>query len=127
MKRSPGLRFAYRLGVRLGVTHVERDIVKGLTAKQFRRWQHYAALEPFDEIRDDLRTASIVAMIYNVNRGKGQPAWSLQDAMLKFEDTKSDGAKRYSPQTQQEMISVLKALTIMQNTIVAEGTPEAKG
>lgn len=125
MKRSPGLRFAYRLGVRLGIVNVERDIVRGLTAKQFRLWQHYATLEPFDEMRADLRAASIVQMIHAVNRGKGQKALTLKEAMLNFELAEEKAsARRYDPQTPAEMLAVLKALSVMQNTIVGQNTPE---
>lgn len=72
--------------MRLGILHVERDILgpQGITAKQFMEWQHYAALEPFDETRDDYRAASIVTMIANVNRGKDHRAYSIEDFVLKF-------------------------------------------
>lgn len=112
--------------------HVNRDILRGLTAKEFLGWEAYARVEPFNvdiEARADARAASIVQVLQNVNRGKGQKAWTLQDAMLKFDEAEGKGnkdAKRYDPQTQEEMLSVLKALSIMQNTIVEQGTPEAK-
>lgn len=110
--------------------HVERDIVHGMTAKQFRLWQHYAAFEPFDEVRADLRAASIVQMLYNLNRRKNQKALTLEEAMLRFGDSdeKTSGKRerRYNPQTPEEQLAVLKALSLMQNTIVAQGTPEAK-
>lgn len=109
--------------------NVNRDIMRDLTAKELLGWEAYAQVEPFNvdiEARADARAASIVQMLYNVNRGKGQAALKLGDAMLKFNEVKGDGAKRYSPQTQQEMLSVLKALSVMQNTIVANNVPEAK-
>lgn len=110
--------------------NVNRDIMRGLTAKEFFGWEAYAQVEPFNmdiETRADARAADIARMIYNVNRGKGQPELKLQDAMLKFDNVKGDGAKRYSPQTPAEKLAVLKALAAMQNTIVAQDTPEAKG
>lgn len=51
---------------------------------QFREWQHYATLEPFGEILQDYRTAHIVSMLFNVNRGKDQKPMSLEDARLRF-------------------------------------------
>lgn len=106
--------------------------MRGLTAMEFLGWEAYARVEPFNvdvEARADARAASIVQVLQNVNRGKGQRAWTLQDAMLNFdkvEENSNKGAKRYDPQTQEEMLSVLKALSIMQNTIDAQETPEAK-
>ena len=70
------------MAVRLGILHIDR--VLGLTAKEFIGWEHYAALEPFDETRADYRAASIATMIANVHRGKDQKAYKLEDFVLKF-------------------------------------------
>jgi hypothetical protein len=71
--------------------------MRGLTAKEFVGWEHYAALEPFDETRADYRAASIATMIANVNRGKEQKAYTLEDFVLKFGERE---VKRQSPQDQ---------------------------
>ena len=52
-------------------------MLRRLTAKQFRMWEIYSELEPFGELRADYRAASIVQMIYNVNRGEKQKALPL--------------------------------------------------
>lgn len=104
MKRSAGRRFAYRMAVKLGIVNVDRDILRGITAKQFRDWQHYASLEPFDETRADYRAASIVSMIYNVNRGKDDKVMTIEDARLKFEQSE----KR--KQTWQDQLYMLKLI-----------------
>jgi hypothetical protein len=80
--------------VRLGILDI--DEVLGLTAKKFIGWEHYAALEPFDETRSDYRAASIATMIANVNRGKDQRAYTLDDFVLKFGQQK----KKQSPDDQ---------------------------
>jgi len=67
--------------VRLGCWNVDA-LLRSLTAKQFHEWMIYAELEPFDEVRGDLRSALIAATIANVNRGKGQTAYTLQDFLL---------------------------------------------
>lgn len=41
-------------------------MLRSITAKQFSEWIAYAALEPFDERRQDYRIASIVQMIFNM-------------------------------------------------------------
>ena len=96
--------------------HVERDVLFGLTAKQFRAWQHYFELEPFDETRQDYRIASIVQMLYNVNRGKNSPAGRLQDFVLKFGEQEEK-----SQQTTQQQFSLLQILAHMHSS---EPTPE---
>ena len=74
------------------------------TAKWFRDWEMYYELEPFGEMRADFRAASIVQMIYNVNRGKDQKAKPLADFMLKFEEEPK------KTQTWQEQVVMLKLL-----------------
>jgi len=39
---------------------------------EFRQWQIYYAIEPFGWHDAEYHTASILAMLYNVNRGKGK-------------------------------------------------------
>ena len=67
-------------------------MLRSLTAKQFAEWEHYARLEPFSELRQDIRIASIVQMLHNVNVKKGRP---LTDFILKFEqeEAQREGAR----------------------------------
>lgn len=60
-------------------------MLRRITAKQLRDWLHYDSLEPFGDIRADIRTASIVAMIANVNRGEKQPPYEIKDFLLRFD------------------------------------------
>jgi hypothetical protein len=72
--------------------------VRGLTAKQFIGWQHFAEVEPFTfdrELRADFRSAQIVQVIANVNRGKGQKAYTLQDFLIKFNDVEPPKKKTW--------------------------------
>lgn len=59
-------------------------MLRGMSASQFQEWRAYADLEPFDEERADLRAASIVQAIYNVNRRKGSRPIALKDCALVF-------------------------------------------
>jgi hypothetical protein len=98
--------------------NVERDVLHGLTAKQFRGWEHFAEIEPFTfnaEARADARAADIVRMIYNVNRGKNQRALALKDALLKFEP------EEQRQPTQQELLNKLMLMSRMQAALVAQG------
>lgn len=88
--------------------HVERDILRGLTAEQFRRWEMYAELDPFDEVRADYRAASIVQMLYNLNRSKQSQPGKLQDFLLKFGDI--DDKPKQTPKQQIAMLKLLAAM-----------------
>ena len=91
-------------------------MLRSLTAKQFAEWEHYARLEPFNELRQDYRVASIVQMVANVNRGKNQAAYSLQDFMLKFNE-EPEAPKR---QTWQQQLSIATAIATAFNSPGAE-------
>ena len=74
-----------------------------MTSAQFLEWARYAELEPFDEVRADLRSAIIATVIANVNRGKAQKAYTVDDFMPNYE------GKTAKKQTWQEM----KAMGLM--------------
>lgn len=96
------MRFAYQLATRLGILHVERDILRGLTYKEFCGWMNYAALDPFTELRADYRTAHIVKMLYDANRGKKSKALRIEDFLLDFK------TKPRRKQTWQDQLAILK-------------------
>jgi hypothetical protein len=54
-----------------------------ISIRQFDEWRAYADLEPFDEMRADLRAASIVQAVRNGYRGRRRPQ-SLKDCLLLF-------------------------------------------
>ena len=61
-------------------------MLRSLTAAQFQEWVEYSKLEPFDEVRGDLRAAQIVQMILAVNMDqKKHKLPGLDELMLKFE------------------------------------------
>ena len=80
--------------------------MRGLTAKEFRGWEMYYELEPFGEERADVRAASIVQMLYNVNRGSKQKAITLKECLLKWGE--QDEPKKQ--QTWQEQLAIMKML-----------------
>lgn len=69
-------------------------MLRSLTAKQFIEWEAYARLEPFNELRADMRSAQIASYIYNmaVSSRDRKP---VSDFLLKWEE--ADEAK---PRTQ---------------------------
>jgi NAD-dependent DNA ligase len=71
-----------------GTTDVT-GMLRRMTAKQLQAWVHFAEIEPFTfdrELRADYRAASIVQVIANVNRGKGQRPYKIDDFVIRFDD-----------------------------------------
>ena len=61
-------------------------MLRSLTAAQFQEWLEYSKLEPFDEVRGDLRAAQIAQMILAVNMDqKKHKLPGLDELVLKFE------------------------------------------
>lgn len=61
----------YRLALALGRTLSEIETT--MTSSELSGWQEYYAIEPFGQWRDNYHSAQLCALLYNVNRGKGQP------------------------------------------------------
>lgn len=73
-----------------------------MSAKEYNIWLADYQIEPWGDIRDDLRAASIVQSNLMPHTKKDIP---LKDCMLNFEPKKK--------QTPQEMFSMLKGHTIV--------------
>jgi hypothetical protein len=80
-------RFAYRLALKTGRVNVDK-MLREMTGKQLQEWLVYAQLEPFDEEREDYRTASVVQAFINMNRDtkKHPDGFKLDDVVLRFGD-----------------------------------------
>lgn len=76
-------------------------MLKGMSLWQFREWRAYADLEPFDETRADLRAASIVQTIVNMNRDRKRHPTpvKLSECVLRF----GEEEQRKPAKTWQEM------------------------
>lgn len=61
------------------------QMLSSLSAKQFIEWEAYAALEPFDEYRQDIRVAQIVTMLANLHRDPKRAPYSIKEFVLDFE------------------------------------------
>ncbi len=100
------------MAVRLGRVNVDA-MLRSLTAKQFVEWEHYARLEPFNELREDYRIASIVQMLANVNRGKNQRAYTLQDMVIRFgEPEDSWQPPKQTPQQQEAIFRLMMGVPL---------------
>jgi hypothetical protein len=97
------------LALRLGKLHVERDVLRGLTAKEFRGWEMFENLYPMIGMeRLDYNVAAVLQMLHNINRAKGQKALPLKDFVLKF------GEQEEKPrQTSKQQFTMLEYLAHM--------------
>ena len=69
MARDPEMRFAYMLAARLGIAD-PRAMLETMSARVLAEWQQYAALEPLDDRRGDLRAALVASTVANVHGAK---------------------------------------------------------
>lgn len=60
-----------------------------MSAWEFHEWLAYDRAFPFGDERADWRMGTLAAMIGNVNRGRGKPAFQAKDFMLKAPETKA--------------------------------------
>ena len=81
MRRSPWLRFAYRLAKELGIWDVH-GMLRQMSVTDLRTWIAYYELEPFGEERADLRSAQIVTTLANIHRKPRTPAARIKDFVL---------------------------------------------
>lgn len=90
-------------------------IARGLTAKQFQEWEHYAQLEPFGELRADYRAASIREMVHNT-QVKKEHQKPLKDFLLNFEEQE--------PKKKQDWRAQVKILELLAMAHNAPGVSE---
>lgn len=96
--------------MKLGRANVDA-LLRSLTAKQFLEWEMYARLEPFAEIQMDYRFASICQVIANVNRGKDQAPFKLEDFRLRWSDEGREGPVK-APAPWERMKSIAMAVAM---------------
>lgn len=68
-----------------------------LTAREFDDWGRFFAIEPWGTEEDWRRNAALSSLIANVNRGKSQRAYRMDDFMPKYGKPSGD---RQSPEEQ---------------------------
>jgi len=69
LRRNTHRYFAYQLAERLGRANVDA-LLRSLTAKQFREWEEYARLRPWEDTdrRADWRAALVTKQIFDSNQ-----------------------------------------------------------
>lgn len=56
-------------------------MLRDLTARQFREWREYDAIEPFGEFRGELRHGQQMALTANLNRSASREPFTAADFM----------------------------------------------
>jgi len=132
MRRSPSKRKLFCLAAKLGEIDPYK-MVRHIPAKLLIDWEAYMAIEPFDEVRADYRSAQIVQMLYNINRDSkkdpnGRP---LSDFLLQFDDPESPEEKQIRLDKELankmrvfELIARAKAEVAVEARLSAPGTHE---
>lgn len=92
-------------------------MLRSITAKQFLEWMAYARMEPFNELRDDQRAASIVQMVFNMAGKMAKDSKPLSDFMLKWDPEEAKPKK----QTWQEQSKMLNIVALMYSVPAVEG------
>jgi len=100
--------FDHRLGLALGM---DLRAVRGMPYRDWYAWRLYDLLEPFGWQNDEYHFASLMAMLYNVNRGKKGKARDAKDfmremlpAILKELEEKPD----LSTLTREQIVAMIK-------------------
>lgn len=98
-------------------------MLSGMSAVQLQEWRAYADLEPFDEIREDYRVASIVQAVFNAavlvaTRGKKQGKVKLKDCLLPF--------GQQTPKQRTEAEAVADMVNTMSILMAIHNPPEPK-
>jgi len=79
-----------------------------VSSHELTEWMAFDTLEPFGSVADNLGHAITASTIANVNRGKNQKAYKVEDFMPKF--TKSS-------QSTNQMMQVAEMMTVINGGI----------
>ena len=97
MRASPATLLWFRLALALGIP--VRELQGRMDAREFGCWAAFQTIEPFGDARGDMQAAIIASTIANVNRGKSQSAFSIDDFLPRFL------TRRQSPE---DMLAMMK-------------------
>jgi hypothetical protein len=82
-----------------------------MSALEFAEWMAYYSLEPFGERRADYRSAQIVQMIANVNRGADTGPYPLSDFLPDEIAAEADEPEDEPEENWQAQIQVAEMIT----------------
>lgn len=89
------------------------ELLNRISSREISEWIAFYNIEPFGEMRADLRAALIATVMANAWRGANQSPFKITDFMLTF-DNKPE-------QTMDEMKQILKSFTIAAGGKIVKG------
>lgn len=72
------------------------ELAEAIDGAELTEWMAFFDLEPFGDVRADVRSAIVAQTIANVNRSKGQPAFEVEDFMPQFETRAQTPEEEYA-------------------------------
>ena len=78
-----------------------RQLLNSIDSHELAEWMAFFRLNPFGERRADIRAALISSVIANVNRGKDQPPFKVEDFIIKYDQPELDEPERVQDWQQQ--------------------------
>lgn len=91
----------------------ETELLNRMSCPELMKWIAFSNIEPFGEIRADIRAAMIATVMANAWRGKNQSPFKITDFVLTF------GNK--PEQTMDEMKQILKSFTLAAGGKIIKG------
>lgn len=84
-----------------------------ISSREISRWQAFERIHgPLGQRRDDIHTAMIMAMIANVNRGKGKPAVKVEAFLPDWDHDR--------PKTDEDMWAAIRQVNDAMGGITAD-------
>lgn len=68
------------------------ELLDRMSGQELAEWRAFSLLEPFGEERADMRSAMVAQILANVNRGKDQAPFKLEDFLSGYERREYDEA-----------------------------------
>ena len=82
------------------------DIEQNMSVLEFMEWELFYSIEPFGELRADLRSAHEMQQQGNIHRNSKtkKAPWRLKDFIMSFGETKGNIEKEESTEARQKKI-----------------------
>jgi hypothetical protein len=62
-----------------------QEMLARMSSEELSMWMAYEVLEPFGQVRADMRSAQICSTLANINRSKETKPFSVSDFMFRFD------------------------------------------
>jgi hypothetical protein len=91
-----------------------KQLYKEIDSAELSEWEAYYNLEPWGQLKEDIRTGIIASTMANVNRGKDTKAFTYNDFVLKSKLEFEYEVKHRQKQSSKQIVSTLTS-TVKKN------------